>query len=486
MTSIDELESLVRAGRFDVVEDRLRKCLPSKVDRKDALALANIARRINLPYLALRILNPIVRPKMKGKPPASDSELLEYAESLRRAGALDEAWKILNGIDPELTPQVLLFRAFCLINQWRYGDAIPVLLEYVQTTGLTPYERAVAKVNLAASMLQQDQLNEVETFLTQLREETLQSEFLLLYGNCLELTGQLKIRQENYDEALAILAESRSTLGHAGAVENLLSQKWKAIADALKQDRVTCGLIDLHKAAQSAKHWETVRECELYIAILQKDESLLHRIYFGTPNESYRRRIMQMVGKDLNLPETYVWSPNHNPRFVLDLRTGKVEGARDLSLPTGRALHRFLIVAGRDFYRPLPMLGAFSYLFPDEYMNVITSPNRVHQVVKRCRDWLTENNLDLEIRELDRNYTLVPGQDFGLRVPADLLPTNSMDLEFQRLAIAVGKKEFSKKEASGHLKFSDASTQRLLQWALRENKIEKLGIGSQTRYRQKK
>lgn len=480
----EELEDLVRRGLFDEVEKRLRKMSPSKVPRQDAFAIANIARRIHRPQLAMRILQPIVRSDNASlMDPPTGQEQIEYAEAVRRLGAVQEAWQILQGVDVSKFPQALIHQSFCLFNQWKYREAIPLLRQYVQVADLSAYSQCMGKVNLVAALIHEKQIEEAAAVLQELRTETERSEFFLFYGNCLELSAQISILEQNWDQAFEYLNQSSVVLQRTAGSDELWVRKWKAIADSLRQRRVTEELREVFQSAKKNHQWETYRDCDLYIAEIEMDLPRISHLFFGTPYAVYRERIQQSLGPNWVAPQFYVWSLSSRPTVILDVTTGQVEGGKASRLPIGQVLHRFLILLARDFYRPLPMLTAFGGLFPNEFMNPYTSLNRVHQVVRRFRQWILDAKLDLTIEEIEGCYRLVVGPSLGLRVPAEALPMNSHRLEWQILRSLLSANQFSAKEVSEILQTSLSTTQRLLRWASDANLLEKKGRGSNTFYR---
>lgn len=479
--NVEELQELVRSGNFEEAAARLR--LIGKCDRKDAATLGNLAWRMNQPALGVKILNPIVRPKNKIQEPATQIEKAEYAEALRRLGAVDEAWQLLNEVDDNRIPQAMLYKIFCLFNRWRYEESLPLVRKYVQIETLEPYARSVGQINLAAALIQVGNLTEASDWLKRIREETLRSNFTLLYGNALELSAQLCILQKDFDGALAVLADAAGVLKGAGSVFSLFVQKWKAIAESLKAGRPTEELREVLLNAQAIKHWETVRDCDLYIARLEGDSGRFTHLYFGTPYESFRKRILTFAGPNFEVAGTYVCSLMPNPSSVFELSSGRVSGAKKGSLPIGQALHRFMILLCRDLYRPLPVLSAFGLLFPDEYTSLETSANRVHQVVKRCREWIGENGLDFQIHEESGAYRLVLGTGVGIALPSELLPLDTNELACRLLEKQLGFERFEIHHASQVLSYSNSSTQRILRWANENGRVEKIGKGSRTAYR---
>jgi tetratricopeptide (TPR) repeat protein len=480
-TRVEKLESLIRESRFEEAEKKLRAI--RKVDRQSAVAIANIARRINQPGLALRILSPYVRPTIAhNRVVATPAEKLEYAEALRRVGAIDEAWQLLQEVDEDQNPQASLYKTFCLFNQWKYREAIPILAKYLKRTDLEDYARAVGEINLAAALIQVGSLDEAETLLQRIRESTRASGYILLYGNSLELSAQLLILRKDFDGALAILRLASESLKGSGKIFSLFAEKWSAIAESMKQNRCTPELLQVFAKAKAAMHWESVRDCDLFIALLNRDSARLQHLYFGTPFESFRQRVLHFDDAHFQMPKTYVWCAGPMPSQLLNLATGRLEGRKSGHLPTGQALHRFLILLCRDLYRPLLTFSAFGKLFPGEFMNAQTSANRIHQVVKRCREWIAQENLDLRIEETDGGYQLFVGEKTGVILPCELLPLESAEIEWLLLKTQVGNHFFNIQQAQVAIAGSASKTLRLLRWALEQGRVQKVGKGPSTMY----
>ncbi len=476
----EKLEHLVRESRFDEAEKKLRAI--RKVDRPNAVAIANIARRINQPGLALRILGPYVRPTDLHQGAATAVEKIEYAEALRRVGAIDEAWLLLQEVDEDQNPQASIYKTFCLFNQWKYQEAIPVLNKYLARTDLEDYARCVGEINLAAALIQVGSLAEAEILLSRIRESSQKAGFILLYGNSLELSAQLLILRKDFDAALDILQLAAEPLKGSGKIFSLFVEKWTAIAESMKQNRCTPSLLEVFAKAKQAMHWESVRDCDLFIALLNRDQAGLQKVYFGTPFESFRQRILHFDGASFQMPKTYVWSSGASPSQLLNLATGRLEGRKSGHLPTGQALHRFLILLCRDMYRPLSTFSAFGKLFPGEFMNAQTSANRIHQIVKRCREWIMHENLDLRIEETDGGYQLFVGEKTGVILPCEIMPLDSSEIEWLLLKTQVGPHFFNIQQAQVAVSGSASKTLRLLRWALEQGRVQKVGKGPSTMY----
>src|SRR4051812_32890117 len=117
-----DIEVLLRSGKRQLIERYLLSLNLTKVTRQEALTIANAASRINRFDLALRVLNPYVRDTQSEAKP---EEQIEYANALRKLGAVAEAASVLERIDANSFPQINFYLALCNFAQWRYQEALP-------------------------------------------------------------------------------------------------------------------------------------------------------------------------------------------------------------------------------------------------------------------------------------------------------------------------------------------------------------------------
>lgn len=479
---LDELEALIRSGRFGRAQWILRRLNLKKVSRRHACAVANFARRVNRCSISVKLLNPVVRcPPHASFKPASLSERVEYAESLRRLGAVSEASQILESVDPEEAPQALLHSALCLFSQWRYGDGIPLLEKYIEAPGLSDYARLVGLVNLASAYIHEDVEKKAHRLLCRLRLETKEKGFTLLYGNALELSAQLEFARKDYRAALDFLDQASTSLREAGEIEHLWVAKWRAVVKSFAAGKALPELYEIRTRASEAGHWETLRDCESYIARLERDSALVSKVYFGTPYPSYRRNLLESVKSWYEPPLTFVIPGKRRPKRTLDVATGFFEdGCEGVSI--GQAPHRLLMLLSRDLYKPLPLVAAFSQLFPDECFNPASSPARIHQIVKRLRGTLAKAGTGIEVLESGGAYSLVLKGSTALRLSQTRTPLSTREIQLELLREKFGEGLFSVSEAIELLGASTSTAQRLLRWAVEKGRLGVSGAGPKRRY----
>ncbi|MCM2323226.1 MAG: hypothetical protein NDJ90_08180 [Oligoflexia bacterium] len=464
---IGELDSLIRQGKSRLARRRLEDWVRARsgsdsVDRPFLAELAALCRRSGIPGAAVRLLNPVVRPKPRVLTLPTGAEKAEYAAALAQLGADREARALLEGLDPRETPEALLYGAFARFPRWEYAAAIPLLEAYLAHSAIAPYQRRIGEVNLLAALAAVDKPGEegfrkAEALAEKLLRETCEEENLLLHGNTLGLLAQLRIAQRNFGAAREALDEAEQKLREAGTLDALYIRKWKAIAalgDASVRAPALEELNAVRAEAATRANWETVRDCDFHRAAALGDVGALTHLYFGTPFASYRARISRLcTALGARLPESYLWAPHPRRRNerawgAIDARTGEFlfrpgDGGRGrraeiaaaetatggaprgraeaphrpaAALKTGQVPHRLLAALAMDFYKPQILPALHAELFPDRYFNPVSSRDVVHQAMKRLRAWLAEVSAPVAVVENRGSFSLEFHGPVGIRV----------------------------------------------------------------------
>jgi len=483
--SLAELEALVPAGQLNLVVKALQDMNLKQIPRKDLSRYANIANRVGQFRIAYRILSRVIRQQSESADSASSAEWVEYAEALRRMGLIAEAQRILAKLDATEMPLVHLRRAYCLVNQWKYGEAIPHLETYLSAVDPKEYAYLVAAVNLAAALVVERKDKEAFDLLDRLIFEARSAGRNLLYINCLELKAQLHIRQGNFDFADQALEEAFSVSSDPQTRYSLFLRKWQAISKSLRLGAVHPELLDCRKSATEKEDWETLRECDLYIGFLNSDLKLLGHVYFGTPFPSYRQRILDIAGAKFTPGRSFLWNPSGHESAdeIFDVLHGKMDGSNTMALERGQLMHRMMTLLTADFYRPLSMGTAFSELFPHEQFSQLGSTNRVCNVIRRLRQWMAKGNNQFSIEENQGCYRLTAVPGVALRVYAEIEQVSSEQIKWEEVRGQLSPGPFSREDVLRTLGCSVSTAKRFLRWAIDSGKVEVLGDGPRRRYR---
>ncbi len=481
-----ELHSQIRRGETTAVLEALRRIARRGVPAADRAEFANLAWRSGDPELGLRALSPIVRGTGRKRGTPTEAEIAEYAACLVRLGAIDEAMTLMQGL-PATNPQADLYRGYAHIARWEYREAIPCLTRYLAVPALSDYERLVARINLASSLVYERHHFQAEALLRELLHEASVRGLSLALGVLLELSAGNLILQNKLDSAGPFLTRAEKELQGGGDIFAFLVRKWKAIlAFRQRPEDGTRGLTAIRTEAAGLSHWETIRDCDRIAALALKDESLFLRVYFGTPFARFRERLLHDFGK-VELPETFAWdlgSPLGGRATELQVREGRMLGSGAAAVRVGHLNHRLVQALSKDFYRPVRVAPLHAAVYPGNHFNPLSSPAVVHAAIARLRLWCRQAALPMEIAESVGAYRLrataavrlvVPRPEEGTAIERD-------DTLAARLREAFPGGGFRVAEAEAILGLSRRSVQRLLVAIEAKGKIRKAGKGRATHY----
>ncbi len=470
---IEQCELEVRAGRADLVARRLASLNRAKLPRRMILPLANICRRASLIRTGLRLLAPIVRPETQTEP-ATAAENAEYAFLMMKNGSLSEALRLLNSIDERALAEATLYTGFCHMFRWEYDRAVIYLEKYL-ASGPAEYQSLIGKVNLISALIALGRYEEANSIIFKVLQTCSEKNYSRLAGNCLELRSQIHLSRENFDLCREDLEAARVRLGAERSSDQLLIMKWLAFVESVQTG--TLDAIDkFREEARARRHWESLRECDFFSLKVRFDQSVFDRLHHGTIFEAYRRRL-ESVWNTKPSASSYLVGGGQ----ILDLRSGSI--GKDFVLKPGSKIHRAIDVLTRDFYRPLPIGTLFAEIFPNEYFDPFSSTNRVHQLLWRVRDWLSESQFRAQLKEEDGLFRLVSETGFGFRVDREELIHDRMHAHWSALrARFAGQGRFKSVEAQELLNISSTTFRKLVKWATDQGRLAKTGESRATWY----
>ena len=479
--ALERCEENVRRAEVNLARRELLALDWPKCPRSDRLLGAALCRRTGLVQLGLRALAPVVRglrgTESRREVDPTPAESAEYGVLLQRAGAVPEALRVLGGVDVAKAPEALLYRAFCLFNVWDYEASIAPLSEF-QTRGDDPYLRLVARVNrlaaLAAIGRHQEAVDEFDSTVTLARNLGA----VRLAGNCHEILAQTWIATGEWTKAEEALGEARRLLPEIGTLEGLFVAKWKAVLVALR-DGELARLVAFRELAARQGDWESVRESDLFALKASYEPALHERLHFGTPFTAYRERAVRELGRSVNATSVSFGVGGFG---APTLNLISPEQSFPVAFGSGGQTHRALVALVSDQYRPQSLGGLFSALWPGDHFDPFSSPDRVHQVIRRLRRWLSQNSFPAEIVQFKGRWRLDTTGPLLIRVDGAVEALSAEQALLRSLESAVGGRAFSAKEARTILGLSESGFQRWAVWALENGRASRFGAGPATRY----
>lgn len=487
---LEEWNERIRSGEKKHVQIELQNTDLRSIPREFAADCADIARRIGLFLIGLRILHPYVYSTGPHRVRPTQKELRLWAALLIKLGSIEEALRILEELDPT-DSQVLLFMSFAHISQWDYAKAATCLRQYLKSEELDPYQRTIGQINLGAAYVYLRNGTKARQILSKALVTSNQENWLLLKSNALELLAGTAILNEQWDSAQRHLALAAETLSDA-PLDTLLIRKMRAtisLQSGRSKAEAMAEMEGIRYEAVELKHWETVRDCDYHLGLAGKDPLRLNLVYFGTPYTTYKKEVLRAAGGYFKPAARFSWNPfsplQEAPRRF-DLENGsEIDGPARLE--AGGILHRFLIALASDFFRPQYVGAMFSAVYTGERFDPNTSPARISRLVSRLRDWFKENEIPLGIETAELTYRLYGMAPFILMVRSDVrLPESKTDLQradaIKSLREQWPYQSFSSKEAAEFLNVSARTAQSYLTWAAENKKIRATGAGRAKRY----
>ena len=465
---IQSWDQMIKQGRISEVRKELSK-QPNRCPEAVRLPLAHLCRRVGLNSKALKILSQnLLKPVPENLPKAW---VPEYAVNLQRLGSVTEAIRLL---EQQQGWEHQMSLAYCHISQWNYLQAKLSIEKYLAGSP-EPYQALVAQVNLAASLVSLEIWDEALELLTEVVQELVQQQAHRLTANCYELMTQAHIGKQQYDLAEKKLLKGLDILEGQGSIDSFFLDKWKSVIEAFRTSEVV-PLLEIRSQAEQRGHFETVRDMDFQSLRIDYDEALRDHLYFGSRSVHYKNRIERHFG----LPQTdYVQNPSGD--HTLKVEAGEVQG--ELIFKPGSKPHAMLCSLFSDFYRAKKLGEVFDDIYPEEYFDIFTSPDRLHQVLKRLRQGMQKHNLQLGIESSDAGYTIQAPESLRIVFSKPVVVRDRFRVRVEKLIDAFTGKDFSAREAAKILEISHSNANRVLKKAVEENQLEKISNGPHTYYK---
>ncbi len=457
---LDGAEELIIQGRIKEAGLALSQLETERLPRSQIARTAGLLRRTGRTEDALRLLTPVVRPEARLVNPATQSEILEYAIGLQKNGSVDEARELLAQVDPIDKHEVLLYRAIFHFPDWEYDKAIPHLQELLRLESPDSYLHQVAQLNLAAALVTVEDYAAAAPILKRLRQETAARGHSLLHCNALEVAAQAAIFARDFKSANDCLTNAESILTGVKTFEHLWLVKWRSVLSAL-ETRKPEHLDVAYEEARRKNHWETLRELDFVRCQITHDPQLALKIYYGSAAKAYRERVKRHV----HVPSVDRLFIGRDFSFYADTPASKhllFDFAGQLS--PGKLPHVILMNLCSDAYREFRPGQLYSRLFPREHFNPYTSPDRLHQLMKRLRSELKQQMPGARLIHANGYYKVdLNDLSFCLETLSDFPPLDVHHLRLHHLTLKLNSAAFDCRDIQNVFSLSRAAANRLIQ-----------------------
>ncbi len=475
-----EADALILSGRMS--DARTLACRHSEQRglKVDALIdLAEVFRRSGSPEHGLRVLYPIItpdRPRVFADFQFSHA-VVEYAANLIRVGATSEARRWLASVDERQAPIKSLFEGFLEIHEWNFIDSIPHLEKASNDPRIRPYMRSIARLNAAQAYLYEGDYDRASDALSTLSEQSKSSELRLLRLTLLNLTAlneslngnDLRTRQKALEQVKAECGFKESERDY----DTFVYRKALAISELRNQGRtqaIRSLIVDAFDSGQS----EIARDGDLRLALHQNDKDAIARIYFGTPFPAYRRTIERLAKqKGISIPE--LWIDSAATRLS---QSWSIEG--DLRFKADQLPDRLVRLLLSERYRKFTTTHLACEVLYDRHFHYLTSPQQVHQLIRRVRKQLSVVDPGFEILSVGDRYWLRTPKRLSIQHRKRSAGETTFGV---RLRMFFGTREFSASEAMRALGVSQSQFWTRIQTEIQNTRISASTAGKNSRYR---
>ncbi len=418
---------------------------------------------------------------------SSPQLIAEYASCLAGAGNYIEAQNLFSKLPDDVLSDHVLSYSDSLFRLWESQKANEVLERFAPKS-LETYADLVYGLNLAASHIVCDKYSQAEELLTEIKKKAHKENHNMIYGNSLELFGQIHFSKNRIEKANQLFKESERLLRSSNNLSWLFSLKWATFSTielgGMSHQEMSDRIDEVRKVARQFLNWETLRECDLYEAVCTDNQCLFNRVYFATPHRTFREKALRKSQSRFQLNSSVQIGPGNQKRTqCLDLNLIEFH---PFDLEMSKIQKILLKTVTKDLYSPIPIYQLFYDLFPGEFFNPLTSKDKTYKQISKLRSILELHPSQLRLDNL-RNY----GYRFRSKEPLTLIyPLKEESNEALTDKIFVvkaqthfGSRPFSRKEFSQLNDMTDRSASRILKHLEESGDFEKVGQGRSTKYK---
>lgn len=487
---IEKWSSMITLGQGKEVSLEMSQLIPKFDLNEDLLEkMANLTWRINNPKLGLKLITPYIKNCQQLNKKAKDEIYIEYIGCLIEVGAVAEARRIFSKNNFKKLNREIYFKALLLFKEWNYEQAQILLESYLAS--LEPcYHKYVVHVNFISALVMNEKFEDAIKNLEILKNKLCENKYFLLLGNCLEIESQIFFKNSNYIKALDILDQAESYLNSSNNIGWLYCKKWQIInkgsLEYEKNKTISKILIlefeEYKKISTKMKNWETLRELNLFESIFTTNTEMFNRVYFGSPFLEYRKKMLNLLKNfnvEIQLTNNIKFSnQNEGVKNFINLEKIFLDFSSD-SLTF--ILKKCLWCLVRDQFSPQRSGQLFSLLWPEEFYDYENSNDRVFQLIKRLKEYLNKNKIELQIISDEDGYYIDLGNKNSILISnifLNFIEFNEDFLILHKIKNEIGNEYFSSKDFSKKLDISQRTANRIITSFVIQNKLIKKGSGS--------
>lgn len=410
LLKLSQVEILIQAGLLGSARKQLSLISAQDLYAADIVYLCSLLRRSGNNERAIQILQPLIYPKARRALTATTEEKLEYASCLVRLEITAEAARVLDTISIVLHPIALIRKSFLCISNWDYEQSNKYLMQYIEHTKATPYDRLIAQVNLLQGYVLLENITLAEPLYHNLCSLLDANVHKLLLAATYEFGSEIDRLKLNYTEALIKINLANQLINNDSGLDGFLirKQEWIVKSYATENKSIDLKYNHIKMEAQLLKHYESLRDLDLHYAVLTKNSELLTQVYWKTKSQYYKNRVSKVAhNNNLSINKVkYQYNKCDIKKNIIFNLNHATFNKQNIYLSKNKALHRLFMALLSEGYRPIKLYDFFCTVYSDEVFVPEHSNTKIRQLLKRLRHQLAKLELPITIVCKNDNYYL--------------------------------------------------------------------------------
>ena len=463
----------VRQGQGQTVREQLESLSADRSLEKHYPKIINLCRRTGAYATGFSIGNRFFHDHSTNVQ-AYPEFYLEYAALLSEVGAFEIAGKIFSQFVEGSYRWQGFYLALHKMKIWDFHAAEKYLVHFLNEED-DEYWHKVAELNLIFCQIFNRKIESAQENLERL--QLLDNKKLIL-GTIQEQMGEVHFLQGQYEKSKTCLNNATNLLQGTANPIFLFARKWQLILQLKETGKLPSDWEAFSLQCRKQGYWEVLRDMDFYRSHVTEDELLLNRVYFGTPHEQYRKRLLLetewtpsnewLYGTP---PNDWIWSRQKAELFF-----------RDQKIPLPDLFRRLLQCLSDDLYRQNATGYIFDALYPADHFHPEFARQRIYSLISRFRKYCSENEIPFEVESHHLGFQITRASIEYFNVQKPILWDLSFDEKIEKLMSHFGNKEFSANEAAEFLQTSKRTLNRLLTLAVDTGSLIRTGKSRNIRY----
>ncbi len=468
---LDEVNRFIRNGKINEAKQLFDNERPTSLSLDESIGWAKVGRLLEEHSVVISLLYDYVLSNTKN---INDEAFGELAFAYSCTGAFQKAFELLGRMNVQTQINGLklynFYYGLCSLSKWDYKVACSHFEECL-SEDIGEEDSIILRVYRLSCY---NYLGEHKSVLKEI--ESLRSEAIPLRlfagiekNEILALIGCKKWR-----EAKELLKKSDNS---SHKMNTLFIQKWSFVL-SLMSEGLTNDTQELlngaRRKARDNRHWETLRDLDYFVAVKTDDHDLARKLYFGTPHESFKEKLI-MKFEFLKNEKYYEFIANKEEiksEYKIHLGTAEFNGRVLKNIEPGEALHKFLRQLIWDVYEPSDIKSLHAAIYPNEFFNPETSASKIQRLGVRLNQVIERERLPLVVTQNNGTYRLRATEPVTFIIPNHNEKIGPLGIRLKRLIERIGKSTFSVLDVASVMGLQKKNAQEIIEYGISSGQLK--------------